>query len=147
MSNKSSNIKERVLQIPECKGITKQDFFKKIGMSYGNFTGKSKETPLNSNAISNISSMYPDINLDWLINGNGEMTNSSNLKLKDKSIHNITKILLERNDELMKDPVFRQYIKSNIDILDIEEEENELKEKKRIIKEKLIERLKSNEKL
>ncbi|MFL0089934.1 hypothetical protein V2550_14800, partial [Tenacibaculum maritimum] len=114
MSNKSSNIKERVLQIPECKGITKQDFFKKIGMSYGNFTGKSKETPLNSNAISNISSMYPDINLDWLINGNGEMTNSSNLKLKDKSIHNITKILLERNDELMKDPVFRQYIKSNI---------------------------------
>lgn len=77
MSNKYSNIKERVLEIPVIKGITKQKFFKDIGMSYGNFTGKSKETPLNSNAISNISSIFPDINLNWLINGQGEMLNQN----------------------------------------------------------------------
>jgi SOS-response transcriptional repressor LexA len=84
MSNKVSNIKERVLQIPEYKGITKQKFFKEIGMSYGNFTGKSKDTPLNSNAISNISAIYPDVNLKWLINGEGNMLlsdDTSNLPL------------------------------------------------------------------
>lgn len=73
MSNKISTIKERILQIPEIKGVTKQKFFKDIGMSYGNFTGKSKETPLNSNAIGIISTIYPDINLKWLLTGEGSM--------------------------------------------------------------------------
>lgn len=76
MANKYSNIKERVLQIPKAKGITKQKFFSDLGMSYGNFTGKNKETPLNSKAISNITSIFRDINLDWLINGEGNMLKS-----------------------------------------------------------------------
>lgn len=73
MQDKSSLIKERVLQIAEYKEVTKREFFESIEMSYGNFTGKSKKTPLNSNAIQNISSMYPDISLEWLIHGEGEM--------------------------------------------------------------------------
>ena len=43
MSNKFSNIKERVLYILEYKGITKSKFFEDIGVTYGNFTGKAKE--------------------------------------------------------------------------------------------------------
>ncbi|MDB0599825.1 hypothetical protein PL373_01385 [Tenacibaculum maritimum] len=134
MSNKTSNIKERVLQIPDSKGITKQEFFRKIGMSYGNFTGKSKNTPLNSNAISNISSIYPDINIEWLVNGKGPMINSKNnllsIDINNESIVKITKTLYENNDVLMQHPLYRQYIKSNIDLLEIEERERELKEKK-----------------
>lgn len=76
MENKSSNIKERVLQIAVNKGLSKEKFFESIGMSYGNFKGKSKETPLNSNAIADISTLYPDISLDWLINGNEPMIKS-----------------------------------------------------------------------
>lgn len=73
MEDKTTNIKERVLQIAETKGIAKERFFEKIGMSYGNFKGKSKTTPLNSNAIEDISSMFPDISLKWLITGQGKM--------------------------------------------------------------------------
>lgn len=73
MSNKFSNIKERILYILEFKGITKTKFFEEIGVTYGNFTGKAKETPLNSTTLSNIFSKYPDINLEWLLTGNGEM--------------------------------------------------------------------------
>ena len=73
MENKSSNIKERVLQIAESEGIIKEKFFKKIGMTYGNFKGKSKETPLNSNAIADIISNFPNVNLEWLITGNGNI--------------------------------------------------------------------------
>ncbi len=73
MENKSSNIKERVLQIAELKGVAKEKFFESIGMTYGNFKGKSKETPLNSNAIVDIFSKYPDIDLEWLLTGKGDM--------------------------------------------------------------------------
>ncbi len=57
-------------------------------MTYGNFKGKSKKTPLNSNAIADILTIYPDVNPEWLLTGNGEMlkqnievpsTNSKNL--------------------------------------------------------------------
>ena len=42
-------------------------------MTYGNFTGKAKETPLNSTAISNILLEMPDINAEWLLTGKGNM--------------------------------------------------------------------------
>jgi hypothetical protein len=72
MSNKFSTIKERILHILEVKGIIKDKFFNDVGMTYGNFTGSAKKTPLNSTAISNIFSKIPDINLEWLITGEGE---------------------------------------------------------------------------
>ncbi|MFK7058903.1 hypothetical protein V3Q90_02045 [Flavobacterium oreochromis] len=78
MSNKFSNIKERILYLAEKKEVSKQVFFKKIGMSYGNFTGKAKETPINSTAIENILLNYPDTNPEWLITGNGEMFKKEN---------------------------------------------------------------------
>jgi len=69
MEDKFSNIKERVLQIAENKSIPKEKFFEMIGMTYGNFKGKSKKTPLNSNAIADISALFPEIDLNWLITG------------------------------------------------------------------------------
>ncbi|EKT3967194.1 hypothetical protein [Flavobacterium psychrophilum] len=78
MSNIFSNIKERVLYFAENQEGNKQVFFKKIGMTYGNFTGKAKETPLNSNAIGNILLNYPKINLEWLLNGKGKMLKEVN---------------------------------------------------------------------
>lgn len=73
MEDKIANIKERVLKIAEYKGVSKEKFFDKIGMTYGNFKGKSKETPLNSNAVADILSIYNDINAEWLLTGNGPM--------------------------------------------------------------------------
>lgn len=83
MSNKFSNIKERILYILENKGITKSKFFEDIGVTYGNFTGKAKETPLNSTTLGIIFSKYPDINLEWLLTGEGSM-----LKNNEKSSFN-----------------------------------------------------------
>jgi phage repressor protein C with HTH and peptisase S24 domain len=68
-----SNIKDRVLQIPENKGITKEYFFDKIGVTYGNFKGKAKEKALSSDTLATIVTMYPDINPNWLLTGQGEM--------------------------------------------------------------------------
>lgn len=70
-------IKERIIQVIEFKKFKKEDFYSKIGMTSANFRGKAKETPINSNAIENILSIIPEINLLWLITGKGNMFNST----------------------------------------------------------------------
>ncbi|QZE15128.1 S24 family peptidase [Halosquirtibacter laminarini] len=49
-------------------------------MNYSNYTGKSKDGNLNSDAIGKIILNYPDINLEWLITGVGTMTRDKNCK-------------------------------------------------------------------
>lgn len=66
-------IKERLIQIVEYKGIAKEKFYKKIGMTSASFRGNAKKTPLNSNAIENILSEIVDLNAEWLLTGKGEM--------------------------------------------------------------------------
>lgn len=73
MVNKITSIKERIVQYLDFKGLVKEHFFSSIGVTSANFRGKAQETPLNSTAIENIITKYPDINLNWLITGKGEM--------------------------------------------------------------------------
>lgn len=73
IENKFAMIKERVIQLIESKGIPKESFYIKIGMTSASFRGKAKETPLNSNAIENILSEIPDVSPEWLLTGKGEM--------------------------------------------------------------------------
>ncbi len=83
IGNKIPTIKERFLYVLECKGIVKDKFCNKIGMTYGNFTGKAKETPLNSTAIGNILLELPDLNPDWLILGTGKMLRDGTIEEKE----------------------------------------------------------------
>jgi hypothetical protein len=73
MEEKYTNIKKRVLQIAKNKEITIEKFLKSIGMTYGSFKGKALKGTLNSDAIVEIYTKYSDINIEWLITGNGEM--------------------------------------------------------------------------
>jgi len=68
--------KKRVLKALENKGVTREKFFQKIGMTYSNFTGKAKETPLNSLALGKILLEMPDVSPDWLLTGRGSMYRS-----------------------------------------------------------------------
>ena len=73
MKNKFSTIKERVVQLVELKQVSKENFFSKIGSTSANFRGKPQKTPLNSDTIVNILSEFPDVNVNWLLTGEGEM--------------------------------------------------------------------------
>lgn len=68
-----SNIKERILYLTDYYNVSKELFFKNIGMTYGNFKGSAKERPLNSDSIVKILSIYPEINAEWLLTGIGNM--------------------------------------------------------------------------
>jgi len=87
MSKKLTNIKDRVLYIAENKEVSKQDFFRKTGLNYSNFTGKSKESDLNSKSVAEILLTYPDVNPEWLLTGEGDMLKSNNKYEIDKTLH------------------------------------------------------------
>lgn len=92
MDKKYTNIKERVLYFAKNQGISIEPFLENIGMTYGSFKGKAKEGSLNSTAIEEIYTKHPNINLEWLLTGNGEM-------LKDGGQTQVFKL---RNDRTVK---------------------------------------------
>lgn len=87
-------IKERIIQFIDYKGVVKERFYEKIGMTSANFRGKAKETPINSTAIENILSEFPDLNLEWLITGKGEMIlgNTQNVDISNSNNKNLNNI-------------------------------------------------------
>jgi phage repressor protein C with HTH and peptisase S24 domain len=85
-------IKERIIKLIEYKGIPKEEFYIKIGMTSASFRGNAKKTPLNSNAIENILSIIPDVNAEWLITGKGSMLkeNSSDTQAIEKPYFSVS---------------------------------------------------------
>lgn len=70
---KKFTIKERIIQLAKYKGFTLEDFCSRIGLTYGNFKGNAKKTPINSDSLENILAIIPDVNPIWLLTGNGCM--------------------------------------------------------------------------
>ena len=73
MDKNYTNIKERVIFYAKANGSSIEKFLKSIGMTYGSFKGKAKTGALNSDAIAKIYTMHPDISLEWLLIGEGQM--------------------------------------------------------------------------
>ena len=65
-----SNSIERLLKYIDYQGDTKYKFYKKTGLSNG-FLDKNRN--IGSDKCEIISVYYPDLNLEWLITGKGEM--------------------------------------------------------------------------
>lgn len=88
--NKLTYLKQRVLYLSDLKGFKREEFFKKINMSYASFKGEAKKRPLNSDALYNILTLIPDANPRWIICHYGEPLtdenqNHTNINQKNKS--------------------------------------------------------------
>lgn len=79
-------IKERIVQLIEFKGFPKEKFFSEIGVTSSNFRSKARSTPVNSDTIANIFAKIPDVNLEWLITGKGEMLRQNSEKNDDERV-------------------------------------------------------------
>lgn len=71
-------IKQRILQFIEFNGFNKNSFFDKLEVSASNFRSKSLYSEVGGDVIAKISSQYPDVNIEWLVTGNGSMIKHNN---------------------------------------------------------------------
>ena len=67
---KISPIKQRILQFATTLGISKRDFYAKIGVSRGTLESK---TGITEEVIAKFFATYPEVNIEWLMLGSGEM--------------------------------------------------------------------------
>ena len=107
MTNKLLTIKERILYLAENVEVNKQEFFRKIDMTYGNFTGNNKNRPVNSDSIKNILANYPNTNPWWLIMGNGEMLKNDISEIKKEQESDYKELAESRKEiiELQKEKI------------------------------------------
>jgi hypothetical protein len=95
-------IKDRIEQLIEYLGISKELFCAEIGIASANFRGKNRNRSLNCDAIVNIFTKFPDVNLEWLMVGNGEMLKKNEVVEQKNEIENeiILTIFEKQNQEL-----------------------------------------------
>ena len=96
-------IKQRLLKIADLKEVSRKVFFEKLKVSPSNFRSKSLFSEVSGDVLAKISSIYTDLNSEWLLTGEGEMLKQTTNKAIDKEKH-IDKekyiVLLEENRQL-----------------------------------------------
>ena len=66
-----TTIKERLIKFLKFKDVLQIDFCKNLNVSHNYVSGIIKSIP--SERLAQIMALYPDLNIDWLITGQGEM--------------------------------------------------------------------------
>jgi putative phage repressor len=74
---KISPVKQRILHFVNTLDISKRAFYDKIGVSRGTLESKSGAT---EDVVAKFIAAYPIVNINWLITGNGQMTNTQQSK-------------------------------------------------------------------
>ena len=127
--------KEKIKQYLNSKGISKNSFYQKTGFAIGFLdSGKS----LGADKLEAIIDNYPDLSLEWLVLGKGDM-------IKPSTITNGSGVVIAGDNNTNNNVDNRQYysdspdvLKAQIEILDerIKEKDAQIKEKDAQIKEK-----------
>ena len=89
------NVKERIIQFVEFKGISTNAFEKSIGASKS-YISNTKN--ISADIASNILLVYSELSAEWLLRGEGEMLKQSNLSLDENPSQKDT----EQNAEYWK---------------------------------------------
>nr|WP_153851175.1 hypothetical protein [Ornithobacterium rhinotracheale] len=76
MDKKMPLIKSRVIYFIESQGIEKKKFYEKTSIAASNFKSSGLKSELGGDKIAQILSLYPNINPEWLLLGEGEMLKS-----------------------------------------------------------------------
>lgn len=71
-----SPIKQRILYFAGTLGISKRDFYAKIGVSRGTLESK---TGITEDVIAKFFAAYPEVSIEWLMLGVGEMLKTNHL--------------------------------------------------------------------
>ena len=78
-------MKKRLYQLAEYLKISVRNLEVSSGLQRGNISNISENGTIGSDKLSKIYAAFPQVNLEWLITGEGEMLKSKHHKKKDKS--------------------------------------------------------------
>ena len=81
---KIATTKERIMKILEVKGDNPADFYRKTGIKRGFLDADKLKSTVNDVFIAMIIASYPDINIEWLISGDGNMLKNEVIQLNDE---------------------------------------------------------------
>jgi transcriptional regulator len=71
-----SPIKQRILQFVDFKQVERKNFFGELNVATSNFRGNALYSEVGGDVIAKILSIYPELNAEWLLTGNGKMLKS-----------------------------------------------------------------------
>lgn len=77
-----SEIKDRLLKFVSSQGLTVSEFERRSSLSNGAVSKTSNN--IRKATLLSISNAFPDLNMDWLVNGNGEMLKAES---KEKRVY------------------------------------------------------------
>lgn len=80
---KFSPIKQRILQFIGLLDISKRDFYARVGISRGTLESK---TGITEDIMAKFIATYPEVNIKWLISGEGSMINGEEAPHKGISV-------------------------------------------------------------
>ena len=135
-----TTVKERITAYLAYRRISKSEFGRMIGAS--NAYVASIKASISPEKLQAISLCFPDLNIEWLMTGDGEMLKGTNQSVGDHT----SGVVINGNNHLQNSPIDnRQYysdspdvLRATIDLLDerIKEKDAQIKEKDAQIKEK-----------
>src|SRR5690554_1338451 len=96
----TTNLSKRIKQLIDYKGITLNKFSIQVGASNSYFNKVLKEnSSIGSDRIERILRVFPEVNAEWLLTGQGEMLKNESEKQEENSSD---KELIEMQKKLLK---------------------------------------------
>lgn len=137
-------VSERISLIIEHYNENKSTFSKRIGLTNTVTIGRlinEKRNP-SFDLLHRISKTFPEINTRWLLTGEGVMIQQGvGFELEDLDINQLLRVLLDKNNDLLDNDSFRNYIRTNMEYLMVDEErekkKNAIEELRKIAHKKL----------
>ncbi len=139
MPEKQEDISYRIKIIIDNFNENISSFSKKIGVSNNVTIGRiiNENRKPSFEILNKILKEYPQINCHWLLTGEGQMMDQLDLR----RIANLVSFLNSHNDTLLRNPSFRTYIESNIELLGLEQEKENLDKDIKKVKKNMLKRL------
>lgn len=93
-----SPIKERILYFIDTLNISKREFYARTSISRGTL---ESSTGITEDTLAKFIATFPEISLDWLMLGRGEMVRQENKPLSESELLDMSRQLIAAKDDII----------------------------------------------
>lgn len=122
-------IRSRILDFLEFKGLSRYRFYKLTDLSNGFL---DKEGAINSDNCEKICNVFPEINLEWLVLGKGEMIRTAKPIVSQEEVSQVQVVKEEKPNPLAVEVLLDKIVELTTEIALLKMENKELKRRRRI---------------